>query len=136
MQESRIFSESIANNIAMDNSDIDVDKLKYASKIANLNEFVDKLPLKFDTIIGNNGIGLSEGQKQRILIARAIYKDPDFVFLDEATDSLDAQNESVIIKSLFEFYKKRTVVIVAHRLSTIRDADQILVMENGIICEV
>lgn len=135
MQESRIFSESIANNIVMGNSEIDLNRLEYASQIANLNDFVDKLPLKFDTIIGNNGIGLSEGQKQRILIARAVYKDPDFVFLDEATNSLDAENESAIIKSLFEFYKKRTVVIVAHRLSTIRDADQILVMENGMICE-
>jgi ATP-binding cassette subfamily B protein len=93
------------------------------------------LPLKFNTKIGRDGIGLSQGQKQRILIARAVYKDPDFIFLDEATNSLDARNERMIVENLDKFYKGKTVVIVAHRLSTVRDADQIIVLDKGHIVE-
>ena len=94
------------------------------------------LPLKYNTLIGRDGIGLSQGQKQRILIARAVYKNPDFIFLDEATNALDAKNERVIVENLYEFYKGRTVVVVAHRLSTVRNADQIIVVDGGKIVEI
>lgn len=136
MQEGVIFSESIARNIAVDDGEIDNKRLEQAAKIANIHGYVIGLPLKYDTLIGRDGVGLSQGQKQRMLIARAIYKSPDFIFLDEATNALDAQNERVIAENLAEFYKGRTVVIVAHRLSTVKNADQIIVVEGGKIAEI
>lgn len=135
MQEGVIFSESIARNIAVDDGEVDVARLEQAARIANIHDYVMGLPLKYNTLIGRDGVGLSQGQKQRILIARAVYKNPDFIFLDEATNALDAKNEKVIVENLNEFYKGRTVVIVAHRLSTVRNADQIIVFDNGKVVE-
>jgi ATP-binding cassette subfamily B protein len=135
MQEGVIFSESIARNIAVGDGEIDVERLDRAAEMACIRDFIMGLPLKFNTKIGRDGIGLSQGQKQRILIARAVYKDPDFIFLDEATNSLDARNERMIVENLDKFYKGKTVVIVAHRLSTVRDADQIIVLDKGHIVE-
>lgn len=135
MQDGVIFSESIARNIAVDDGDIDWSRLYSAASIANIHDYIDGLPSKYDTKIGGDGRGLSQGQKQRVLIARAIYKDPDFIFLDEATNALDAKNERTIVENLNEFYEGRTVVIVAHRLSTVRNANQIIVMDNGKIVE-
>lgn len=135
MQDGVIFSESIARNIAVDDGDIDVLRLEKAAKIANIHDYVMGLPLKYNTLIGRDGVGLSQGQKQRILIARAVYKNPDFIFLDEATNALDAKNEKAIVENLNEFYKGRTVVVVAHRLSTVKNADQIIVVDGGKIVE-
>lgn len=135
MQDGVIFSESIARNIAVDDSDIDKEKLLKAAEIANIKDYVMNLPLKFNTVIGRDGIGLSQGQKQRILIARAVYKNPEYIFLDEATNALDANNEKVIVENLNEFYKGKTVIVVAHRLSTVKNADQIIVIDNGKIVE-
>lgn len=135
MQDGVIFSESIARNIAIDDRDVDVGKLEEAARIACINEYVESLPLKYDTKIGPDGIGLSQGQRQRILIARAVYKNPDFIFLDEATNALDAQNERKIVENLQSFYRGRTVVVVAHRLSTVKDADQIVVVDKGRLAE-
>lgn len=135
MQDGVIFSESIARNIAVDDGDIDVARLEQAAKIANIHDYIIGLPLKYNTIIGRDGVGLSQGQKQRILIARAVYKNPDFIFLDEATNALDAKNERAIVENLNEFYKGRTVIIVAHRLSTVKNADQIIVIDKGKIIE-
>lgn len=135
MQDGIIFSESIARNIAVGDGDIDVERLERAARIANVHDYVMGLPLKYNTLIGRDGVGLSQGQKQRILIARAVYKDPSYIFLDEATNSLDARNERVIVENLAEFYRGRTVIIVAHRLSTVRNADQIIVIDGGRIVE-
>ena len=135
MQDGVIFSESIARNIAVDDGEIDVERLEQAAKIANIHDYVMGLPLKYNTKIGRDGVGLSQGQKQRILIARAVYKNPDFIFLDEATNALDAKNERAIVENLGEFYKGRTVVVVAHRLSTVKNADQIIVLDAGRIVE-
>ena len=135
MQDGVIFSESIARNIAVDDEDIDIKRLEKSASIANIHDYVMGLPLKYNTKIGRDGIGLSQGQKQRILIARAVYKDPDFIFLDEATNALDAQNEKAIVENLDEFYKGRTVIVVAHRLSTVKNADQIIVLDNGKVVE-
>ncbi len=136
MQDGYIFSESIARNIANSDGEIDKDRLVYAAKIANIFETIQRLPLKFNTKIGQEGQGLSQGQKQRLLIARAVYRNPHFLFFDEATNALDAINERVIIGNLQEFYKGKTVFIVAHRLSTVRNADQIVVLsEDGTIAE-
>lgn len=135
MQDGVIFSESIARNIAVDDGDIDVARLEQAAKIANIHDYVIGLPLKYNTIIGRDGVGLSQGQKQRILIARAVYKNPDFIFLDEATNALDAKNERAIVENLNDFYRGRTVIIVAHRLSTVKNADQIIVIDKGKIIE-
>lgn len=135
MQDGVIFSESIARNIAVDDGDIDMLRLEKAAKIANIHDYVMGLPLKYNTLIGRDGVGLSQGQKQRILIARAVYKNPDFIFLDEATNALDAKNEKAIVENLNEFYKGRTVVVVAHRLSTVKNADQIIVVDGGKIVE-
>lgn len=135
MQDGVIFSESIARNIAVDDGDIDVERLERAARIANIHDYVMSLPLKYNTMIGRDGVGLSQGQKQRILIARAVYKNPDFIFLDEATNALDAKNERAIVENLDEFYKGRTVVVVAHRLSTVKNADQIIVLDSGRIVE-
>ena len=136
IQDGVIFSESIARNIAVDDGEIDVERLKQAARIANIHDYVMGLPLKYDTLIGRDGVGLSQGQKQRILIARAVYKNPAFIFLDEATNSLDAKNEKVIVENLDKFYKGRTVVVVAHRLSTVKNADQIVVLDKGQVVEV
>ena len=136
MQDGVIFSESIARNIAVDDGDIDKERLLKAAEIACIKEYVMALPLKFNTKIGRDGVGLSQGQKQRILIARAVYKNPDYIFLDEATNSLDANNERSIVENLDKFYKGKTVVIVAHRLSTVKNADQIVVIDHGKVVEV
>lgn len=135
MQDGVIFSESIARNIAVDDGDIDKERLIKAAEIACINDYVMGLPLKYNTKIGRDGVGLSQGQKQRILIARAVYKNPEYIFLDEATNSLDANNERMIVENLDEFYKGKTVIIVAHRLSTVRNADQIIVLNNGKVVE-
>jgi ATP-binding cassette subfamily B protein len=135
MQDGVIFSESIARNIAVDDGDIDQERLVKAAEIACIKDYVMGLPLKFNTKIGSDGVGLSQGQKQRILIARAVYKNPNYIFLDEATNSLDANNERLIVENLDKFYQGRTVVIVAHRLSTVKNADQIIVLNNGKVIE-
>ena len=136
MQDGVIFSESIARNIAVDDGDIDKERLLKAAEIACIKDYVMALPLKFNTKIGRDGVGLSQGQKQRILIARAVYKNPDYIFLDEATNSLDANNERSIVENLDKFYKGKTVVVVAHRLSTVKNADQIVVIDHGNVVEV
>ena len=135
MQDGVIFSESIARNIAVDDGEIDTQRLVAAAKTANIHDYVDSLPLRYDTKIGRDGVGLSQGQRQRILIARAVYKNPDFIFLDEATNALDAKNERAIVENLDEFYRGRTVVVVAHRLSTVKNADQIIVLDGGKVVE-
>ena len=135
MQDGVIFSESIARNIAVDDGEIDEERLEMAAEIANVKDFVMALPLKFNTNIGRDGMGLSQGQKQRILIARAVYKNPKFIFLDEATNSLDASNERAIVENLDKFYKDKTVIVVAHRLSTVKNADQIIVLDKGKVVE-
>ena len=136
MQDGVIFSESIARNIAVDDKEIDKQRLQTAAEIACIHNYVMGLPLKYNTKIGRDGVGLSQGQKQRILIARAVYKNPDYIFLDEATNSLDANNERMIVEHLDEFYKGKTVVIVAHRLSTVKNADQIVVLDKGKVVEI
>lgn len=136
MQDGVIFSESIARNIAVDDGDIDKERLLKAAEIACIKDYIMALPLKFNTKIGRDGVGLSQGQKQRILIARAVYKNPDYIFLDEATNSLDANNERSIVENLDMFYKGKTVVIVAHRLSTVKNADQIVVIDHGKVVEI
>ena len=136
MQDGVIFSESIARNIAVDDGEIDKERLQKAAEIACIHDYVLGLPLKYNTKIGRDGVGLSQGQKQRILIARAVYKNPDYIFLDEATNSLDANNERMIVEHLDEFYKGKTVVIVAHRLSTVKNADQIVVQDKGKVVEI
>lgn len=135
MQDGFIFSESIARNIAVSDEEIDKERLRYAAKTANIHDFINNLPLKYNTIIGQEGQGISQGQRQRILIARAIYKNPDFLFFDEATNALDANNEKAIVENLTQFYKGKTVIVVAHRLSTVKNADQIIVLEKGEIIE-
>ena len=135
MQDGYIFSESIARNIALDNEEIDYERMMSAARIANITEMVEQLPLKYDTVIGANGQGISQGQRQRILIARAVYKSPAFLFFDEATNSLDSGNERLIVDNLQKFYQGKTTVIVAHRLSTVKHADQIVVLDKGRISE-
>ena len=135
MQDGVIFSESIARNIANDDSDVDQIRMVRAAQLACIHDFVMSLPLKYETVIGPDGIGISQGQRQRILIARAVYRDPDFIFLDEATNSLDTTNERRIVENLNRFYRDRTVVVVAHRLSTVRNADCIVVMDKGMVRE-
>lgn len=135
MQDGFIFSDTIARNIAPGVEIIDKIRLLNAARIANIADFISSLPLGYNTKIGGEGHGLSEGQKQRILIARAVYKNPKYIFLDEATNSLDANNERVIMENLQGFIKGRTSVVVAHRLSTVKNADQIVVIENGKVVE-
>ncbi len=135
MQDGVIFSESIARNIAVDDGNIDKERLLKAAEIACIKDYVMALPLKFNTKIGRDGVGLSQGQKQRILIARAVYKNPAYIFLDEATNSLDANNERSIVENLDKFYKGKTVVIIAHRLSTVKNADLIVVIDHGKVVE-
>ena len=135
MQNGVIFSESIARNIAVDDGDIDKERMVNAAETACIKDYIMSLPLKFDTKIGRDGTGLSQGQKQRILIARAVYKNPDFIFLDEATNSLDANNERKIVENLDRLCKDLTVIIVAQRLSTVRNADKIIVIDKGRVAE-
>lgn len=135
MQDGIVFSETIARNIAVDDGVIDKKRLYIAANISNIADFIESLPLKYDTIIGQDGIGLSQGQKQRILIARVVYKNPDYIFLDEATNALDANNERVIVENLNDFYRGKTVIVVAHRLSTVKNADQIIVLDKGEVIE-
>ncbi len=135
MQEGFIFNDTIAGNIAIGEDLPDWDRLNHAATVANIKSFIDELPLAFNTKIGQEGLGISTGQKQRLLIARAVYKNPEILFFDEATSSLDANNEKEIMEHLKEFYKGKTVVIIAHRLSTVKDADQIVVLDNGTIAE-
>lgn len=136
MQDGIIFSESIARNIAVDDDDIDNTRLMQAVEISNIKDYIMELPMKFNTLIGRDGIGLSQGQKQRILIARAVYKNPEYIFLDEATNALDAKNERIIVENLDAFYKGKTVIVVAHRLSTVKNAEQVIVLNKGKIVEV
>lgn len=135
-QDGFIFSDTIARNIAPGVETIDKEKLEIAVTLANIKEFIESRPLSYNTKIGSEGDGLSQGQKQRILIARAIYKDPEFVFFDEATNALDANNEKKIMNNLNTFFEGRTVLIIAHRLSTVRYADQIIVLDQGRIVEI
>ncbi|MBL4709778.1 MAG: peptidase domain-containing ABC transporter [Flavobacteriales bacterium] len=135
MQEGYIFNDTIANNIALGDDIINTDKLRQAVEIANIKEYIHNLPLEYNTKIGTEGIGMSTGQKQRLLIARAVYKDPKFIFFDEATSALDAKNERQIMEKLNKFFQDRTVIIVAHRLSTVKNADQIVVLDDGKIIE-
>jgi ATP-binding cassette subfamily B protein len=136
MQDGYLFTDTIASNIIMSNQDEDYSKLVRAAKIANIHDFIQSLPMRYNTVVGNDGLNLSKGQIQRLLIARAVYKDPEYLFFDEATSSLDANNERKIMQNLNEFYKGRTVVVIAHRLSTVKNADQIILLEKGQIKEV
>jgi ATP-binding cassette subfamily B protein len=135
MQDGFIFADTVAKNIALGHNNPDISKLIQACKIANILNFVESLPLGFDTKIGSEGIGISSGQKQRILIARAVFKDPQFLIFDEATNALDTENEFNIMVNLHDFFKGRTVIIVAHRLSTVKSADKIIVLDNGKVIE-
>jgi len=136
MQEGYIFNDSIANNIAVGVDNVDKQKLAHAVDVANIQEFIESLPLSYNTKIGMEGVGLSTGQKQRLLIARAVYKNPNFLFFDEATSALDANNEKVIMGKLNLFFENKTVVVIAHRLSTVKNAHQIVVLNKGKIVEV
>lgn len=135
MQDGFIFSDTIANNIAVGAEQIDIERLRHAVTVANIRDFIDSLPLGYNTKIGMEGNGISQGQKQRLQIARAVYKNPEFLFFDEATNALDANNEKEIMEHLNEFYRGKTVVVVAHRLSTVRNADKIVVLDKGRIAE-
>ena len=136
MQEGYIFSDTIANNIAIGVDIIDKERLLYAADVANIKDFIEEYPLGFNTKIGMEGVGMSTGQKQRLLIARAVYKNPEMLFFDEATSALDANNEKEIMRKLDIFFKNKTVVVIAHRLSTVMNADQIVVLEKGKIIEI
>jgi ATP-binding cassette, subfamily B, bacterial len=136
MQDGYIFSDTIARNIALGDEEIDRKKLLHAVNVANIKAVIEALPLGYNTKVGANGVGLSQGQKQRILIARAVYKNPEFIFFDEATSALDANNEKVIMENLDEFFTGKTVLVIAHRLSTVKNADQIIVLDKGKIEEV
>jgi ATP-binding cassette subfamily B protein len=136
MQEGFIFNDTIANNIAIGVDIIDKERLVYAADVANIATFIQDYPLGYNTKIGMEGVGMSTGQKQRLLIARAVYKNPEMLFFDEATSALDANNEKVIMQKLDVFFKNKTVVVIAHRLSTVINADQIVVLEKGKIIEI
>ncbi len=136
MQDGFIFSDTIYNNIIVGDEHPDKERMFFAVRMANIDGFIETLPLGFNTRIGQDGHGLSQGQKQRILIARVIYKDPEYLFFDEATNALDANNEKAIMENLNQVYQGKTVVIVAHRLSTVKHADQIVVLENGELVEI
>lgn len=135
MQEGFIFSDTIAENIAISGENVDYPRLRNAVRVANIGDFIEELPMGFQTKIGNAGTGISTGQKQRMQIARAVYKNPEYLFFDEATSALDANNERTIMENLEEFFQGKTVVVVAHRLSTVKNADQIVVLEKGEIVE-
>jgi len=136
MQEGYIFTDTIANNIAVGADKIDKERLLYASDVANITQYVSELPLGYNTKIGAEGLGMSTGQKQRLLIARAVYKNPEILFFDEATSALDANNEKEIMQKLDIFFKNKTVIVIAHRLSTVMNADQIVVLDKGKIIEI
>ncbi len=136
MQDSFIFSDTIAHNIAESDDEVNYPRLTKAVQTANIHHFIESLPLGYNTMIGAKGNGISQGQRQRLIIARAVYKDPEFIFLDEATNALDANNEKLILENLKAFFKGRTVIVVAHRLSTVKEADQIVVLDQGRIVEV
>ncbi|WP_036932247.1 peptidase domain-containing ABC transporter [Prevotella sp. HUN102] len=136
MQEGYLFSDTIARNIAISDDEPDIERIRHAARVANIADYIEALPLAYNTMIGQDGQGISQGQRQRILIARVVYKNPMFVFLDEATNALDANNERAITENLSDFYKGKTVIVVAHRLSTVRNADQIVVLDEGKIAEV
>lgn len=136
MQEGYIFNDTIANNIAVGVDIIDKKRLEYAADVANIKNFIQDYPLRYNTKIGMEGVGMSTGQKQRLLIARAVYKNPEMLFFDEATSALDANNEKEIMQKLDVFFKDKTVVVIAHRLSTVMNADQIVVLEKGKIVEI
>lgn len=136
MQEGYIFNDTIANNIAIGVDSIDKERLVYAADVANIKNFIQEYPLSYNTKIGMEGVGMSTGQKQRLLIARAVYKNPEMLFFDEATSALDANNEKEIMQKLDIFFKNKTVVVIAHRLSTVMNADQIIVLEKGKIVEI
>jgi len=136
MQEGYIFNDTIAHNIAVGEDFIDKKKLAHAVDVANISEFIENLPLSYNTKIGMEGVGISTGQKQRLLIARAVYKNPNFLFFDEATSALDANNEKTIMEKLNTFFQNKTVVVIAHRLSTVKNAHQIVVLDKGKIVEV
>ncbi|MDX6181203.1 peptidase domain-containing ABC transporter [Flavobacterium sp. Fl-77] len=136
MQEGFIFSDTIANNIAIGVDKVDKEKLVYAADVANIKEYISELPLGYNTKIGSEGLGMSTGQKQRLLIARAVYKNPEILFFDEATSALDANNEKEIMRKLDIFFKDKTVIVIAHRLSTVMNADQIVVLDKGKIIEI
>src|SRR5690606_2239854 len=133
----KIFNDTILYNITLQETELDINKHRLidAINLSNLKEFVSEKPLKLYTPLGTNGTGISQGQKQRVLLARAIYKDPDFLFLDEATNSLDANNEKQITENLEKFLLGKTAVVIAHRLSTIRNADRIIVLDKGKVVE-
>ncbi|MGN7867206.1 peptidase domain-containing ABC transporter [Chryseobacterium sp.] len=135
MQEGYVFNDTIANNIAVGEDHIDKQKLRRAVEIANIKEFIESLPLSYNTKIGNEGVGVSGGQKQRLFIARAVYKSPEYILFDEATSALDANNEKVIMENLEQFFKGKTAVVIAHRLSTVRHADKIIVLDKGKVVE-
>jgi len=135
MQDGKIFSGTVAENIAMADEQPNLERMQYAARLACIDERINHLPMKFQTRIGETGINLSGGEKQRLLIARAVYKNPEFVFFDEATSSLDATTERVIMHNLTEFYAERTVVVIAHRLSTVKSADNIVFIDKGRIVE-
>ncbi len=136
MQEGYIFNDTIANNIAVGENYVDKKKLAHAVDVANIKEFIESLPLSYNTKIGMEGVGVSTGQKQRLFIARAVYKNPNFLFFDEATSALDANNEKVIMEKLNTFFENKTVVVIAHRLSTVKNAHQIVVLDKGKIVEI
>lgn len=135
MQEGYIFNDTIANNIAVGQSHVDKKKLVQAVTVANIKDFIEELPLGYNTKIGMEGVGMSTGQKQRLLIARAVYKNPEIICFDEATSALDAKNERIIMENLNTFFKDRTAIVIAHRLSTVKNADQIVVLDKGRIIE-
>jgi ATP-binding cassette subfamily B protein len=136
MQDGFIFSDTVANNIAESDEILDPQRLFHAVEMANIQDFIESLPLGYNTMLGAKGNGISQGQKQRLLIARAVYKNPAFLFFDEATNALDAHNERVIVENLNTFFQNRTVIVVAHRLSTVKNADQIVVLERGQVVEI
>jgi len=135
MQDGKVFNDTIQNNIVLNDEDVDYEALQQATQIANIAQEIERMPLGYQTAIGEMGRGLSGGQKQRLLIARALYKKPEYLFLDEATNALDTINEQKIVQALNSVFQNRTVIVIAHRLSTIKKADQIIVMKDGMVVE-
>ena len=135
MQDGYVFNDTIAENIAVGEDYIDKQKLRKAVEIANIKDFIENLPLSYNTKIGNEGVGVSGGQKQRLFIARAVYKSPDYIFFDEATSALDANNDKIIMENLEKFFKGKTAIVIAHRLSSVRHADKIIVLDKGKVVE-
>jgi ATP-binding cassette subfamily B protein len=135
LQDGYIFNDTIAKNIALGDDVVDKQKLLNAVKVASIQQFIESLPLGYNTKIGQEGLGISQGQKQRLLIARTVYKNPEYIFFDEATNALDAFNEMIVVENLEAFFKEKTMLVVAHRLSTVMNADNIIVLEDGEIVE-